>query len=140
MDSLTLIEQAKLAMNNAFSPYSKFKVGAALITKDGRLYRGCNVENSSFGATLCAERVAFVKAISEGERNFQSLAIVSSGGDFTYPCGLCRQFISEFGLNIDVIVTNDKEVKVFKLKELLPSAFTPAALEDAKLIASMDPK
>ncbi len=123
MDKNLLIEKAKDAMKNAYVKYSNFRVGAALITKSGKVFTGCNVENSSYGATICAERVAFTKAISEGEREFEAIAIVGSSGDFTYPCGICRQFMSEFGLDLKLIFENGREIKTYTLGELLPEAF-----------------
>lgn len=123
-----LLAEAKKAMKYAFSPYSNFRVGAALLAKDGTVYTGCNVENASYGATLCAERVAMVKAISEGKRSFQSIAIVSSGGDFTFPCGMCRQVLAEFGLDIIVFVEDQKEIKQFTMADFLPHAFTSSSL------------
>lgn len=123
MDDMTLINMAKQAMENAYTKYSNFKVGAALLTKKGNVYTGCNIENASYGATICAERVAFCKAISEGEREFEAIAIVGSGGGFTYPCGICRQFMSEFGLDLKLIFENGKELKKLALSELLPEAF-----------------
>jgi len=119
-----LISKAKEAMKYAYTKYSGFNVGAALLTKSGKIYTGCNIENSSFGATICAERVAFVKAISEGERDFEAIAIVSSSGDFTYPCGICRQFMSEWGTQLRLIFDNGKETKIYILDQLLPEAFT----------------
>ena len=119
-----LIAKAKEAMNYAYTKYSNFNVGAALLTKSGKIYTGCNIENSSYGATICAERVAFVKAVSEGEMEFEAIAIVSSSGDYTYPCGICRQFMSEWGTDLKLIFENEKEIKVYTLKELLPEAFT----------------
>ncbi len=119
-----LISKAKEAMKYAYTKYSGFNVGAALLTKSGKIYTGCNIENSSFGATICAERVAFVKAISEGERDFEAIAIVSSSGDFTYPCGICRQFMSEWGTQLKLIFDNGKETKIYILDQLLPEAFT----------------
>lgn len=119
-----LVNKAKEAMQNAYVKYSNFKVGAALLSKSGKVYTGCNIENASYGATICAERVAYTKAISEGEKEFEAIAIVSSSGDFTYPCGICRQFMAEFGLDIQVILEDGKELKVHALKELLPGAFT----------------
>ncbi|OGO77234.1 MAG: cytidine deaminase [Clostridiales bacterium GWB2_37_7] len=124
MDYNNLIEKAKEAMNHAYSKYSNFNVGAALVTKSGKIYTGCNIENSSYGATICAERVAFSKAVSEGEREFDAIAIVSSSGDYTYPCGICRQFMSEWGTDLKLIFANEKDTKVYTLKELLPEAFT----------------
>lgn len=119
-----LISKAKEAMKNAYTKYSGFNVGAALLTKSGKIFTGCNIENSSFGATICAERVAFAKAISEGERDFEAIAIVSSSGDFTYPCGICRQFMSEWGTQLKLIFENGKETKTYTLNQLLPEAFT----------------
>lgn len=119
-----LISKAKEAMKYAYTKYSGFNVGAALLTKSGKIYTGCNIENSSFGATICAERVAFVKAISEGERDFEAIAIVSSSGNFTYPCGICRQFMSEWGTQLKLIFDNGKETKIYILDQLLPEAFT----------------
>ncbi|MBP7072179.1 MAG: cytidine deaminase [Clostridia bacterium] len=118
-----LIEKAQEAMENAYVKYSNFKVGAALLTKSGKVYTGCNIENSSFGATICAERVAFTKAISEGEREFEVIAVASSLKGFTYPCGICRQFMSEWGLNIKLITKSGDEVRIHTIGELLPEAF-----------------
>lgn len=123
MEHALLIEKATEAMNLAYAPYSKFKVGAALQGKSGKIYTGCNVENSSFGATICAERVAFVKAVSEGETAFDAIGIVTSNKDFVYPCGVCRQFMSEFGLQTKIILGNGKETKTQTLNNLLPEAF-----------------
>lgn len=125
-----LIEKAKEAMEFAYVEYSKFKVGAALLTSSGKVYKGCNIENASYSATICAERVAFTKAISEGEKNFEAIAIVGSSGDFTYPCGICRQFMSEFGLDLKLLFTNGKEIREHTLKELLPYAFTEFEAEE----------
>jgi cytidine deaminase len=120
----SLIQQAKQAMSHAYTKYSHFNVGAALLTRSGKVYTGCNIENSSFGATICAERVAFSKALSEGEREFEAIAIVSSSGDYTYPCGICRQFMSEWGTHLNIILENGSEARAYTLKELLPEAFT----------------
>ena len=117
MDNRKLIDKALEAMNYAYAPYSKFKVGAALIT-DGVVYTGCNIENSSFGATICAERCAISKAVSEGHKNIQKIAIVSSSGDFTPPCGICRQVMEEFMADGTVVLSNGKVHRVFL--ELLP--------------------
>ncbi len=119
-----LIKEAEAAMENAYVKYSKFKVGAALLTKSGKIFSGCNIENSSYGATICAERVVYAKAISEGEREFAAIAIVNSSKDYAYPCGICRQFLSEFGLDVKVIVYNGVDRKEHILKDLLPNAFT----------------
>lgn len=124
MDYDILIEKAKEARERAYAKYSNFKVGAALLGKSGRIYTGCNIENASYGATICAERVAFTKAISEGEKEFEAIAIVSSSDDVTYPCGICRQFMSEYGLDLKLIFTDGQKTVIYKLRELLPYAFT----------------
>lgn len=124
MDNKLLLEKAMEAMNKAYVKYSNFKVGAALLAKSGNIYTGCNIENASYSATICAERVAFTKAISEGEKEFLAIAIVSSSGDYTYPCGICRQFMAEFGLNLKLIFSNGKDIREHTLEELLPYAFT----------------
>lgn len=116
------------ARENAYAPYSNYKVGAALLTQSGRLYIGCNVENAAYPDSLCAERVAVVKAVSEGERQFSAIAVVTSNGGT--PCGSCRQVLAEFGLDIRVIIA-DAEGKVCQessLAELLPGAFGPGDL------------
>ena len=103
-----LYEKAKEMLPRAYAPFSKFRVGAALLTKEGEVYTGCNVENSSFGATICAERTAFVKAISEGESEFEAIAIVCEDGE-VWPCGICRQFMKEFCDDDFKIITGDDE-------------------------------
>lgn len=120
-----LVEKAYEAMTFAYVPYSKFQVGAALLGKSGKIYTGCNVESASYGATNCAERTAVFKAISEGEREFDAIAIVSSSMDFTYPCGICRQVLAEFGTDMQVILAKGHdEYKVYTVDELLPQSFT----------------
>ncbi|MDD4843999.1 MAG: cytidine deaminase [Anaerotignum sp.] len=124
MENQELIVLAKEAMEKAYAPYSKFKVGAALLAKDGTVFFGCNVENASFGATICAERTAVTKAISEGVREFEKIAVVASSGDYAAPCGICRQVLYEFMPEGEVILDSDAEgMKVMKLKELLPMGF-----------------
>lgn len=123
-----LVSMAYEATQNAYVPYSNFKVGAALLTKEGKVYTGCNVECASFGGTNCAERTALFKAISEGIREFSAIAVVSSSNDYTYPCGICRQVLMEFG-DIDVIIAKGMDYRVHKLSELLPHSFTPADLK-----------
>ncbi|MCX7944330.1 MAG: cytidine deaminase [Deltaproteobacteria bacterium] len=119
-----LFEHSSEVMKNAYSPYSKIKVGAAVITKDGYIFAGCNVENSSYGATICAERAAITKAISEGFKEFKAIGIISDRFKFISPCGICRQFIAELAPNIDVYLFNsDGKFKRFKIKELLPIGF-----------------
>jgi cytidine deaminase len=118
-----LFEIATEIRKNAYAPFSKFHVGAALLTADGKIYTGVNVENSSYGATICAERTAFVKAISEGERDFVALAI-SAGETEALPCGICRQFIYEFAPEIAIITGTDKEnINIRVLEDLLPMGF-----------------
>ncbi len=124
MDYKMLIEKAYEAMEYAYVPYSKFKVGAALLAKNGEIFTGCNVESASLGATNCAERTAIFKAVSEGVREFEAIAVVSSSKDFTYPCGICRQVIVEFGKDIDIIVAKDYDYEVYKIDDLLPRSFT----------------
>lgn len=124
MDNKALIDMALKAMGNAYAPYSGFKVGAALLCSDKKVYTGCNIENSSYGASNCAERTAIFKAVSEGEREFEKIAIVSSSGDFTFPCGICRQVLSEFMYDKTVVLFSEKDgIREFKVKDLLPEAF-----------------
>lgn len=119
-----LIEEAKKARENAFAPYSRFKVGAALKTKDGRIFTGCNIENASYGLTMCAERVAVFKAVSEGETEFESIAVVADTERLTPPCGPCRQIIWEFCGDIPVTMANLKgATETMQMSELLPRAF-----------------
>lgn len=120
-----LMEIAEKACENAYAPYSKFKVGAALLTSDGRVFTGCNVENSSYGAGICAERTAAVKAVSEGAIRFSAIAIANAGGGLTFPCGICRQFLSEFAEEgFRVFLRNDKgSLEIFTLEELMPHSF-----------------
>lgn len=119
-----LYEIALMAKENAYAPYSGFKVGAAALTDEGIVYTGCNVENSSYGAAICAERTAIIKAISEGKRNIVKIAIASDSKEYTYPCGICRQVISEFMPEGEVIVGSDKGINIYKASELFPHAFT----------------
>ena len=120
---------AQVARKNSYSPYSHFCVGAALLTKSGKVYTGCNVENASFSATNCAERTAIFKAVSEGERDFSALAIVGGRAgetaDFCAPCGVCRQVISEFcSKDFEIVLGNEEKFKVYTLDELLPLSFS----------------
>ena len=124
MDNAQLIKLAQEAAKKAYAPYSDFKVGAALLCKSGNVYTGCNVENSSYGASNCAERTAVFKAVSEGERDFVKIAIVSEKGGLTFPCGICRQVLSEFMPNGNIVLYSDEQgIKEFTLNELLPYAF-----------------
>jgi len=105
-------------------------VGAALLATDGQIYTGCNIENSSYGLTICAERTAIFKAISEGERNFRAIAVVSDAKGYTPPCGACRQVLMDLAGNIDFIMANSKgDMEIVKLKDLLPLAFTQRNLK-----------
>ncbi|MBE5939821.1 MAG: cytidine deaminase [Lachnospiraceae bacterium] len=126
-----LIEKAYKASEFAYSPYSKFNVGAAVAVSDFagevKMFTGCNVENSSYGGTICAERTAMCKAVSEGYSKLMAIAVVSSEGSYTYPCGICRQFLSEFSDKETVVILHDKDknnVKKMLLCELIPEAFT----------------
>ena len=124
MENRELMYLAENAKQKSYSPYSKFKVGAALLTKDGKIYVGANIENSSYPATVCAERVAIFKAISDGEYEFEKIAISGSGNDFCYPCGICRQVMSEFCKeNFLIILESGEKIKELKLGELLPHSF-----------------
>lgn len=123
MDPKELYRKAVEAMPKAYAPFSNFTVGAALLTRDGRVITGVNVENSSLGATICAERTAFVKAISEGERDFEAIAVCCNDGT-AWPCGICRQFMLEFSEDLTVIAGPDEDnLTVTTLKELLPHGF-----------------
>lgn len=125
MNFKALAKRALLARKFSHSPYSRFRVGAAVLTSTGKVFTGCNVENSSYGLTICAERTALFKAVSEGHKKFKAIAIASDEDGFTSPCGACRQVIIELAGNIDVILTKKNgEMKVIPMKELLPLAFT----------------
>ena len=127
MTNAELIIEAKRAREFAYAPYSHFMVGAALETKDGKIYRGCNVENSAFGPTNCAERTAIFKAVSEGATEFTAVAIASKVSA-PWPCGACRQVLNEFAPDIRVLVTWDGGSDEMPLKELLPHGFGPKDL------------
>ena len=128
MDYQDLIAKAMEAREKAYVPYSLFAVGAALLAQSGRVYTGCNVENASYGLSICAERTAVFKAVSEGERDFEAIAVVTENG--VTPCGACRQVLMEFGEDIQVIVADETGAyRVFGLQELLPEAFNSEDLE-----------
>src|ERR1044072_8700465 len=131
MSDEELIERAKKARLAAHAPYSNFDVGAALLTTDGRVYTGCNIENSAYGLSMCAERVAIFKAVSEGARELLKVAVVTDHERLTPPCGCCRQMIWEFAAEeTEVIMANlDGDVRKFEIKELLPEAFDSRFLE-----------
>jgi len=134
MTDAELIAAAREARTRAYVPYSRFPVGAALLAEDGTLYTGCNIENSSFGLSNCAERTAIFKMVSDGHRRFTAIAVVGDTDGPCSPCGACRQVMSEFGPDARVILTNLKgDVKLTTVRELLPGAFTPAdVLEDGE--------
>jgi len=119
-----LIKEAEKARKRAYTPYSKFKVGAAVLCDDGKIFTGCNIENASFGMSVCAERVAIFKAVSEGSTKFEAIAVIGDTDKPCSPCGACRQVISEFGEDIPLIMANLKgDVKIKKIGDLLPEAF-----------------
>lgn len=128
-DKQSLIDLANVAREHAYVPYSHYAVGAALRTKSGKIYTGTNVENAAYPQTMCAERVAIFKAVSEGEKEFEAISVVTNNGGS--PCGGCRQVMAEFGLETIVLMANGEGdvVKETTVKELLPEAFTPEKLE-----------
>lgn len=131
MDEERLIQIALKARQEAYAPYSGFRVGAAALCENGQVYSGANVENASYGLSICAERVALVKAVSEGCRRFEALAVVADSPTPASPCGACRQFLAEFGPETLVIMANTKgEIKKAKVGELLPYAFTSEQLSE----------
>jgi cytidine deaminase len=119
-----LVEAAKTARENSYAPYSDFRVGAAIEMENGEIYSGCNVESASYGLTVCAERVAIWKAISEGKHKVKNIAVVADTKELTPPCGVCRQIIWEFGGNIPVTLANlNGGRETVEMKDLLPRAF-----------------
>lgn len=127
-DEQALVDAARIVRARSYSPYSHYAVGAALLTKNGRVFTGTNVENASYSLTICAERAAIVRALSEGERNFGSIAVVTENAGT--PCGACRQVMAEFAPNLRVIVADAHAVRsVFTLPELLPNSFDAAKLQ-----------
>ena len=124
MDYKFLVDEAIKAKVNAVAVYSNFHVGAALLTDKNKIYSGCNIESSSYSLTICAERTAIFKAVSEGQRNFKAIAVCGDTEDFISPCGACRQVISDLCGNIDVVMINSRgEYIIKKTSELLPFAF-----------------
>lgn len=135
-----LVKKAYEAQKYSYSPYSGFQVGAALLTKSGKVYTGCNIENAAFSPTNCAERTALFKAISEGEREFSGIAVVGNKKDaseeeweFCTPCGVCRQVLLEFvnPEEFEIIAGRGKDIRRFTLSQLLPESFSPSMLEKA---------
>ena len=134
-----LVKKAYEAQKFSYSPYSGFQVGAALLTKSGKVYTGCNIENAAFSPTNCAERTAVFKAVSEGETQFQAIAVVGNKKDapkeeweFCTPCGVCRQVLLEFvdPQEFEVIVGKGEEIRKFTLSQLLPESFSPKMLAE----------
>ncbi len=124
-----LLRLAFTALRNSYSPYSKFRVGAALLTSSGEVFSGTNVENASYGLSMCAERVAVFKAVSEGHTSFVKMAVVSESKNPVYPCGACRQVLYEFSPEIELVFLGKAgEIVARKLNELLPEAFGPGDL------------
>ena len=125
-----LLEEAKKARKNAYAPYSDFAVGAALLCANGRIYKGCNIENCAYSPSVCAERVALFKAVSEGESSFTAIAIVGGSQESDsltscYPCGVCRQVLAEFcEPSLQIITLDGEDIVETTLGELLPNAFT----------------
>lgn len=118
----SLVEAARAARRRAYAPYSRYAVGAAVLTRSGRIYTGCNVENAVYGATVCAERVAIWKAVSEGEREFTALAVVTVNGGS--PCGICRQVMAEFAPDLRVVIADEHRIlRVTHVADLLPDRF-----------------
>ena len=127
VDTEALLQRAREARNNAYIPYSGYAVGAALLTADGKIHTGCNVENATYPATICAERVALTGAVAEGQRDFEAMVIVTSNGGM--PCGICRQVMYEFAPAMRVFIANDQGiVSEHILDDLLPGAFGPKSL------------
>jgi len=119
-----LLDAAKKASENAYAPYSKFKVGAALKTKEGKIFSGCNVENASYGLTMCAERVTIFKAISEGYQDFSEMTLYVDSDILFTPCGACRQVIAEFSCEMKITIVSRKKTLETSIKELLPYGFS----------------
>ena len=126
MDSRELLKLAEEARLNAYVPYSKFRVGAALLTSDGKVYTGCNIESASFGATNCAERTAIFNGVSRGNKVLKALALIGDTNNYTYPCGICRQVIGEFAEDRDMkiyIVKNENDYIETTLNKIMPEGF-----------------
>lgn len=124
MDTIELMRLASEARNKAYCPYSRFAVGAALVSRQGRVYTGANVENSSYGLTICAERAAIIKAVNVGDLELDTLCLIGSDEGYTYPCGACLQVMAEFAPHLNVIVTDRAgNHRKHQLKELLPFQF-----------------
>ena len=124
MTDRNLIEKAALAMANSYSPYSRFRSGAAIECSDGTVFTGCNIENTAFGSTICAEEAAIATAVSAGRRSFRRIAIISEGSAYCFPCGTCRQLLNEFSPELEVLsARSDGRYVSYPLTSLLPMAF-----------------
>ena len=127
-----LLDLAEEARDHSYAPYSKYNVGAALLTADGQVYQGCNIENAAFTPTVCAERTAFFKAVYDGHRAFKAIAIIATGEEMGFPCGVCRQVMAEFCDRDFIIITANKDrskVDVSPFETLLPHSFGPKDLD-----------
>lgn len=132
MNKKELIKKALDAKTKAYVPYSNFHVGAAVLMDNDEVFTGCNIESASYSPTCCAERTAIFKAVSEGQKKIKAIAIVGDSG-FTYPCGVCRQVIREFGKDANIIIAkSEDEYREYKLEELLPHSFGPEDLQNVK--------
>lgn len=132
MANMNLIKEAIKVREKAYCPYSNFKVGAAVLFEDGNIYTGCNIENASFGATNCAERTAIFNGVSNGNRVIKEIALIGDTNSYTYPCGICRQVITEFAENKNIkiyIVKNENDFIEKTLEEIMPGSFTKRDLE-----------
>ena len=126
--SAELVRRAREVMENAYAPYSNFHVGAAIEAADGTIHVGCNVENASYGLTICAERMAVGAAVAAGKRSLKRVAVATAVEPPATPCGACRQLLAEFGLDLEIIAAGPASERRWKLKELLPEAFTRESL------------
>ncbi|WP_338597892.1 cytidine deaminase [Clostridium baratii] len=132
MANMNLIKEAIKVREKAYCPYSNFKVGAAVLFEDGNIYTGCNIENASFGATNCAERTAIFNGVSNGNRVIKEIALIGDTNSYTYPCGICRQVITEFAENENIkiyIIKNENDFIEKTLEEIMPGSFTKRDLE-----------
>ena len=137
MDNQELIKAAMEAKEHAYVPYSHFRVGAALLARDGRVFQGCNIENAGYTPTNCAERTAFFKAIYEGVRDFEAIAVNGDAEDYLYPCGVCRQVMAEFcdPKTFRILVSNKNgDYHEYTLEQIFPGAFTPEELEKGQIL------
>lgn len=137
MDNQELIKAAMEAKEHAYVPYSHFRVGAALLARDGRVFQGCNIENAGYTPTNCAERTAFFKAVYEGVRDFEAIAVNGDAEDYLYPCGVCRQVMAEFcdPKTFRILVSNKNGAYLeYTLEQLFPGAFTPEELEKGQIL------